>query len=113
MGGDSEGAFSTLHEHPRYPHWAPLFYLHQRDYEAVLAQCEEEGPSHIASFMRGEFERGGPAGKLLLAMLYENYPDVVSLVDEAVSLGVSVGCLETHDLLLLKSYCHYRLGQYP
>ena len=43
--------------------------------------------------MEGKFEDAGPSGKLLLAILYENYAEVVGLIEEAVGLGVPVGCL--------------------
>lgn len=43
--------------------------------------------------MRGRFEQAGPSGKLIIAILYENYEEVIKLIEEAVGLGVSVGCL--------------------
>jgi hypothetical protein len=43
--------------------------------------------------MRGRFEDAGPAGKLIIAIKYDNHIEVVKLIEEAVSLGVSVGCL--------------------
>lgn len=54
--------------------------------------------------MTGKFELAGPAGKLIIAILYENYAEVVKLIEEAVSLGVSVGCLDINDLLILQAF---------
>ena len=51
--------------------------------------------------MEGRFEEAGPSGKLLLAILFENYGEVIGLIEEAVGLGVSIGCLDTNDLLTL------------
>jgi len=43
--------------------------------------------------MLGKFDQAGPSGKLIIAILYENYGEVINLIEEAVTLGVSVGCL--------------------
>jgi hypothetical protein len=37
---------------------------------------------------------------------------VIKLIEEAVSLAVSVGCLEVNDLLMLKAYSEYKLSLY-
>ena len=62
--------------------------------------------------MTGKFDQAGPAGKLIIAILYENYSEVVKLIEEAVTLGVSVGCLDTNDLLILQAYSEYKLNRY-
>ena len=58
-----------------------LFRLYGREYEWVAEESDEEAPVQTASFMKGDFNKGGPSGKLVVAMLYENYLDVVSLID--------------------------------
>jgi hypothetical protein len=62
--------------------------------------------------MRGRFEEAGPAGKLIIAIKYDNHVEVVKLIEEAASLGVSVGCLEINDLLILQAYSEYRLSRF-
>ena len=54
--------------------------------------------------MQGKFQEAGPSGKLILAIIYENYSEVVNLIEEAVTLAVPVGCLEANDLLILKAF---------
>jgi hypothetical protein len=62
--------------------------------------------------MCGKFDQAGPAGKLIIAIIYRNYEDVLQLLDEALDLKVSVGCLEINDLLLLKAYSEYKLNRF-
>lgn len=59
--------------------------------------------------MTGKFEKAGPSGKMVIAVMYQNYAEVIKLIEEAVNLNVSVGCLDLNDLLILKAYSEYRL----
>lgn len=37
---------------------------------------------------------------------------MVKLIEEAVSLAVSVGCLDINDLLILQAFSEYKLDKY-
>lgn len=96
LGGDPQAAHATLEGLPQQELWSAYFHLHEKNYSYILDTDEEslpEGLLQVCHFMCGQFERAGPSGKLLIAILYENYSEVVALIEEAVVLGVSVGCL--------------------
>ena len=50
-----------------------FFLLHEKQYGRVLEGDPGEAIKQICHFMEGRFEEAGPSGKLLLAILYENY----------------------------------------
>lgn len=62
--------------------------------------------------MLGEFERGGPSGKLIRAIMHGCYEEVITLIKQAVESNVAIGWIEVGDLLAIEAYCHYRLGDY-
>lgn len=78
----------------------------------MLEGDADEAVRQVCALMDGKFEDAGPSGKLILAILYENYTEVISLIEEAIGLGVSIGSLESNDLLILKAFCEYRLQRY-
>lgn len=43
--------------------------------------------------MLGKFSEGGPAGKIMLALICENYSEVSDLLDDALTINMHVGCL--------------------
>ncbi len=39
---------------------------------------------NIANFQLGQFDKAGPSGKIILAIIYKNYDEVIKLLDEAL-----------------------------
>ncbi len=64
----------------------------------------------MASFQVGRFQDAGPAGKVIMAIVCENYEEVMSLLQDALDINFQIGCLDIDDIYLIKSYCCFKLG---
>ena len=93
--------------------WKPIFYLYQGNYDILIEdQKGDENVLNIAYFQLGQFEKAGPGGKIILAVIYKSYSEVISLLNEALDMNFPIGCLDIEDLLILKAYCCYCLGEF-
>lgn len=45
-----------------------------------------------------------------MAVIGENYEEVMNLLQDALDINFQIGCLGIEDIYMMKSYCCYRLG---
>lgn len=90
-----------------------VFHLYEKDYAAIVeGGCEDDGILQLANFMTFNFNGAGPAGSLILSLLSESFSELIPLLDEALALSLNIGCLQTSDILLLKSYALFKLAKW-
>lgn len=81
MTGDLESAYFHLEPSPRSEQYKVYFNLYEKNYEEIIeSTCEDVNVLQICHFMTGKFENAGPCGKLVMAVIYENYKEVSSLI---------------------------------